>query len=328
MAKENKQLDKRDDEVGYRIGAIASLTGITPDALRVWEKRYGLIQPKRTTSGNRIYSEEDLSRLSLIKSLLDAGDSIGKLVSLDINELKKRVATLLHKRVADDEEVRPCRVVVVGVNMAMRFAQLGENEQRVQLVGRADSPEHIEALITEDKPDVVIFEIPTLNESHVNKLSQWLEQLDAQHGMVIYRFANKKVLEKIRHKQFVLLRAPVEIQTVLRHCDAILRQILSASKLASFKLPDLAEPVPMRSYDDEKLARIANISSTIKCECPQHMADLIIALNAFEAYSLQCENQNEKDAALHAYLHKTTAQARHTMEAALAHLLEVEQIEP
>ena len=325
MANKNKQLDKNVDERGYNIGAIASLTGITPDALRVWEKRYGLIQPKRTETGNRIYSEEDLTRLSLIKNLLDAGDSIGKLVSLDISELKKRVATLLHKRVVDDEEVRPCRVIVIGVNMAMRFEQLSGGEG-VQLVGHADSPEQIETLKTEIKPDLVIFEIPTLNDSHVNKLTQWIEQLDAQHGIVLYRFANKKVLEKIRHKQIVLLRAPVEIQTVIRHCDAILRQILTTSKLSSFALPDMADPIPKRSYDDKKLARIANISSTIKCECPQHLADLIIALNAFETYSVQCENQSEKDAALHNYLYRMTAQARHTMETALAHLLEVEQI--
>ena len=326
MANKNNQLDKSDDEVGYRIGAIASLTGITPDALRVWEKRYGLIQPKRTASGNRIYSEYDLTRLSLIKSLLDAGDSIGNLISLDISELKKRVATVLHKRVVEDEAMRPCQVAVIGLNMAMRFAQL--SDESVQLVGHVDALAHIETLRPAVQPDVVIFEIPTLNESHVNKLAQWLEQLDAQRGIVVYRFANKKVLEKIRHKQFVLLRAPVEIQTVIRHCDAILRQILSTSKLASFALPDMAEPIPVRSYDDEKLARIANISSTIKCECPQHLADLIIALNAFEAYSVECENQNEKDAALHTYLHRMTAQARHTMETALAHLLEVEQIEP
>lgn len=326
MANKNKQLDKNVDERGYNIGAIASLTGITPDALRVWEKRYGLIQPSRTSTGNRIYSEEDLTRLSLIKNLLDAGDSIGKLVSLDISELKKRVATLLHKRVVDDEEVRPCRVIVIGVNMAMRFEQLSGGEG-VQLVGHADSPEQIETLKTEIKPDLVIFEIPTLNDSHVNKLTQWIEQLDAQHGIVLYRFANKKVLEKIRHKQIVLLRAPVEIQTVIRHCDAILRQILTTSKLSSFALPDMADPIPKRSYDDKKLARIANISSTIKCECPQHLADLIIALNAFETYSVQCENQSEKDAALHNYLYRMTAQARHTMETALAHLLEVEQIE-
>ena len=326
MAPKNKQLDKSVDEKGYRIGAIASLTGITPDALRVWEKRYGLIQPKRTETGNRIYSEEDLTRLSLIKNLLDAGDSIGNLVSLDISELKKRVATLLHKRVVDDEEMRPCRAVVIGVNMAMRFEQLSGDEG-VQLVGHTDSPEQIETLKTEIKPDLLIFEIPTLNDSHVNKLTQWIEQLDAQHGIVVYRFANKNVLEKIRHKQIVLLRAPVEIQTVIRHCDAILRQILTTSKLSSFALPDMTEPIPKRSYDDERLARIANISSTIKCECPQHLADLIIALNAFETYSVQCENQNEKDAALHNYLYRMTAQARHTMETALAHLLEVEQIE-
>jgi DNA-binding transcriptional MerR regulator len=325
MVNKNKQLDRSGDEKGYRIGAIASLTGITPDALRVWEKRYDLMQPKRTASGNRIYSEDDLTRLSLIKSLLDAGDSIGKLVRLDINELKKRVATLLSRRVVDDENLRPCRVVVIGVNLAMRFAQLSD-EQGVQLVGSCESPEQIEALETEGGPDVVIFEIPTLNESHVNKLRQWTDQLDGQHGLVIYRFANKKVLEKLRRKKFILLRAPVEIQTVIRHCDALLRQILSASKLSSFSLPDLTEPVPTRTYDDKKLARIANISTTIKCECPQHLAELIVALGAFEAYSLQCENQNDKDAALHAYLHKTTAQARHIMENALAHLLEVEQI--
>ena len=148
MANKNKQLDKNVDEKGYNIGAIASLTGITPDALRVWEKRYGLIQPSRTSTGNRIYSEEGLTRLSLIKNLLDAGDSIGKLVSLDISELKKRVATLLHKRVVDDEEVRPCRVIVIGVNMAMRFEQLSGGEG-VQLVGHADSPEQIETLKTD-----------------------------------------------------------------------------------------------------------------------------------------------------------------------------------
>jgi MerR family transcriptional regulator, light-induced transcriptional regulator len=326
MANKNKQLDKSDDVAGYRIGAIASLTGITPDALRVWEKRYGLMQPKRTASGNRIYSEDDLARLSMIKSLLDAGDSISKLVKLDIDELKKRVATLLRKRVIDEEELRPCRVVVIGLNMAMRFAQLSGDDQSVQLVGRGDTPEQIETLETEVRPDVVIFEIPTLNESHVNKLTQWINQLDGKHGIVIYRFANKKVLEKIRQKQIILLRAPVETQTVIRHCDAILRQILSVSKLSSFTLPDLTGSIPTRNYDDEKLARIANISTTIKCECPQHLAEIIIALTAFEAYSLQCENQNDKDAALHAYLHKTTAQARHTMESALAHLLEVEKI--
>lgn len=326
MSSENNQLDKNDDESGYRIGAIASLTGISPDALRVWEKRYDLLRPKRTASGNRIYSEEDLTRLSLIKSLLDAGDSISKLASLDIPELKKRVATLLQQHVMEQEVSRPCRVVVVGVNMAMRFAQISETDQRVHLLASVDAPEQIDTLSTKVSPDVVIFEIPTLNESHVNRLTQWLEQLGAQQGVVVYRFGNQKVLDRIRHKQFALLRAPVEMQTVISHCDAILRRITAEAKRISFTLPDMAAPVPAHHFDEKQLARIANISTTIKCECPHHLAELIIALNAFESYSLQCENQNEQDAALHAYLHRATAQARQTMESALAHLMQVENI--
>ena len=212
--------------------------------------------------------------------------------------------------------------------MATRLSQVSETKDRIKLVGQAEAPELIDTLIPSATPDVVIFDIPTLNESHVNKLNDWLQQLSAKHGIVVFRFGNKKVLEKIRQKQFLLLRAPLEIQTIIRHCDAIMRQILSDSKRLSFALPDMSDPIPAHYYDAKQLATIANISTTIKCECPQHLAELIIALNAFETYSLQCEDQNEKDAALHAYLHKTTAQARHTMETALAHLLEVEKIEP
>ncbi|MGD9385614.1 MAG: hypothetical protein PVF28_03605, partial [Thioalkalispiraceae bacterium] len=248
------------------------------------------------------------------------------LVSLDIPALKKRVATLLTQRVVEEDVPRPCGVVVVGVNMAMRFAEVSDANSSVQLLGHVDATEQIDTMHTEAKPDVVIFDIPTLNESHIKRLPEWIEQLGAQQGMVVYRFGNKKVLEKIGHKRIVLLRAPVDMQTVLRHCDAILRQIISESRRISFTLPDMAEPMPVRQFDDKQLARIANISTTIKCECPQHLAELIIALNAFESYSVQCENQNQKDAAMHAYLHKATAHARHTMESALAHLLEVENI--
>ena len=48
------------DEVksaGYRIGAVAKLTGISPDTLRVWERRYGCIVPQRSPGGGRPDSE-------------------------------------------------------------------------------------------------------------------------------------------------------------------------------------------------------------------------------------------------------------------------------
>ena len=60
------------------------------------------------------------------------------------------------------------------------------------------------------------------------------------------------------------------------------------------------------------------------CECPAHLVDLVISLSAFEVYSAQCENRNPEDAALHADLHRTTAQARALMEQALTQVATAE----
>ena len=62
----------------------------------------------------------------------------------------------------------------------------------------------------------------------------------------------------------------------------------------------------------------------VKCECPNHLAELITSLNAFEQYSEHCENRNKEDAAMHMLLHVTTAKARRMLEDALNHLVEFE----
>ena len=54
----------------YKIGAISRLTGINPVTIRVWETRYGAVEPVRTGGKQRMYSENELARLSLMKQLL------------------------------------------------------------------------------------------------------------------------------------------------------------------------------------------------------------------------------------------------------------------
>lgn len=328
MNKETKHLDETMKNPGYNIGAVSSLTGISTDALRVWEKRYSLVKPERTANGNRVYSEQDLTRLSLIKKLLDAGDRVGNLAKLDIETLKARAANLQQERWIEHDELRLCRLVIASANLSTSLAEYNDKEEVVQLLACCDSVEQIATIKIEHKPDVLILELPSLNDSHINRITEWATQLGAHHAIIIYRFSNQKVLEKLKRKRFIPLRAPVDLATIFRHCDGILRQVLSDAKSTPFMMPVLGDQVPSRIYNDEILARMANISSTIKCECPQHLAELVMALSAFETYSTECENQNQKDAALHAYLHSTTAQARHIMEKALAHLIEVEHLTP
>ena len=77
-------------ELTYPLRAVARLTGLSPALLRAWERRHGVIAPRRTPGGTRRYSAADLERLRLLKRAVDAGHRIGELAPLDAEELKRR----------------------------------------------------------------------------------------------------------------------------------------------------------------------------------------------------------------------------------------------
>ena len=64
----------------------------------------------------------------------------------------------------------------------------------------------------------------------------------------------------------------------------------------------------------------ANLSPTIACECPRHVAELLMQLSHFEAYSADCEHRNTADAELHAYLRQVATASRTRFEAALEYV--------
>ena len=82
-----------DTQGAYRIGAVARLTGISPDTLRIWERRYDIVEPRRTPKGGRLYSQQDVTRLTMIKTLVDQGYAISTVASLPAEELNRRLNT-------------------------------------------------------------------------------------------------------------------------------------------------------------------------------------------------------------------------------------------
>ncbi|HYX21674.1 MAG TPA: MerR family transcriptional regulator [Thermoanaerobaculia bacterium] len=66
----------------FSIGAVARATGLSPDTLRVWQKRYGFPLPQRKGSGHRLYSPEDVRRLRRIAEALARGHRPGQVVAL------------------------------------------------------------------------------------------------------------------------------------------------------------------------------------------------------------------------------------------------------
>jgi MerR family transcriptional regulator, light-induced transcriptional regulator len=63
-----------DTGAGYlRIGELAKRTGVSPELLRAWEQRYGLLQPTRTPGGFRLYSAADEARVQRMQTLVSGG---------------------------------------------------------------------------------------------------------------------------------------------------------------------------------------------------------------------------------------------------------------
>ena len=79
-------------ELTYPLRTVARLTGLSPEVLRAWERRYRAVTPARTPGGTRRYSAADLERLRLLKAAVDAGHRIGEVARLDVAELASRSA--------------------------------------------------------------------------------------------------------------------------------------------------------------------------------------------------------------------------------------------
>ena len=73
----------------HTIRAVSRITGISPHLIRAWEKRYNAVNPERTDTNRRLYSNEDIERLALLYGATQKGESIGQVASLSIEELRE-----------------------------------------------------------------------------------------------------------------------------------------------------------------------------------------------------------------------------------------------
>ncbi|MDH3500558.1 MAG: MerR family transcriptional regulator [Acidimicrobiia bacterium] len=85
----------------YVISVAASLAGMHPQTLRIYERR-GLIDPYRTPGGTRRYSEQDIERLGLIQDLTDQGvnlEGVKRIMELEmeVERLRAEVKRLRGK---------------------------------------------------------------------------------------------------------------------------------------------------------------------------------------------------------------------------------------
>lgn len=324
----------------YEISAVARLTGISSHVLRVWERRYGVVTPRRSETKRRQYSQSDIHRLSLLKTLVDNGHSIGTIAKLSTSQLEERVASTLDTQVDGDAPAESgpagiCRICLAGTVIRDAVRDAVEGTPALRIVGDFQEMSQITASLRPGAVDLLILEQDTLFPEDIEAVQDLVAEMRVRRAILIYRFAREDVIQPLDIKKITALRAPVDaaeiqlaciadIQLALRSGEAHARRSEEARENGEFDRP--TGPIPERAFSDEQLVEIGRISSVVKCECPQHLANLLSSLSAFEKYSEQCEDRNQDDANLHAFLHKTTADCRSRMEIALSEVLTQEGI--
>jgi len=78
----------------YSIKELEKLSGIKAHTIRIWEKRYGLIDPQRTSTNIRFYSDDDLKKIINVSLLNNNAIKISAIAGLSASELNKKVQEL------------------------------------------------------------------------------------------------------------------------------------------------------------------------------------------------------------------------------------------
>jgi len=76
------------ESADHLIHVAAERSGVSVHLIRVWEKRYGAVRPKRTGTNRRLFSDSDIERLTLLRQSTETGHNIGNVATLPIDRLR------------------------------------------------------------------------------------------------------------------------------------------------------------------------------------------------------------------------------------------------
>jgi DNA-binding transcriptional MerR regulator len=290
-------------DTGYRIGAVAKLTGISTDTIRAWERRYGVVEPNRGENNNRYYMEAHISKLISVKRLVDAGQAIGTVCRLSDQELQDRTHGILgFPRQPSGGALKKWTIISVQQPAWLKAclkAQPGVEASWVPNLGEFSASHE----------EFVVIDMPSLSEANEKLVLQMLPDELAPRCLVVYKFASRTQLRSLASKGIRLLKGPLEPFALV-------------NLLRGDGQPEVAPPESV----DTNSTKMSSQEDDVLCNCKKQLSGLVNALNQLEAYSGGCPRTSQMDDALHQHLVEQTVQARSIMERALIDM--VEQVDP
>ena len=210
------------------------------------------------------------------------------------------------------------------------------DQKNLEIVVATDRREDLVAAAGTTKVDALVADLALLGADPARAVAELEQALKPELTLIVYAFAKWDLIESLRRPNRQLMRAPVSaralrssmIGLIVRHLTGTPAAAAPTAAQVDPGLLRMERPAPMRRYNDLQLAALQDVRSVVDCECPNQVADLVLALNAFEDYSASCQNRNEKDAQMHRLLARVTGHARAVMEYGLKELCAFEGIDP
>jgi len=193
----------------------------------------------------------------------------------------------------------------------------------VEVVWAGSNAERFAAEVPPLKPDVVVVDLSELETESDQAVTLLLDRCNAELAIITYSFARRQLIRALTSNSRVrALQLPVTLTTLRAHlAPMVIRRVLESTRREA---PPMKHAEP--KYDREQLGRLMEVASSVQCECPSNVAQVLAKVQAFEAYSKACESRNDKDREVHAALYEASHAARLKLEQALTTLLEHERI--
>ena len=99
----------------FSIKDLENFSGIKAHTIRIWEKRYKILEPDRTDSNIRTYSESELKKILNVAYLNRNGLKISKIARLDEDELTQQVMTVSSKNDDPDQNFQPGKILMSAI---------------------------------------------------------------------------------------------------------------------------------------------------------------------------------------------------------------------
>ena len=285
-----------------------------------------MVTPRRSEGGTRLYSDRDIQRLRLIKSLTDAGDFIGVVANLDDSQLSERLANLagsVQRVKLPRNSVERLRLAVLGEALAERCGH-GASVVATEVVQASDSLDDLLAALPGFSVEVLVASLELLGSKPHEKVARLAEASQGALVVVVYDFARRRTLAELSRVGAKLVHAPRSSRSLCRTLFEMHAAGL-VSKEKQVGIEPSSEPVaPI--FSRSQLAKIQDLPSRVECECPNHLATLVASLVGFERYTQTCIETQPDDAALHKRLAHGVGHARVLVEKLLIELCEYDEL--